>query len=118
MFPVLFALILAKALKEPPDGVCFVDDCSWLIEFDTRHHFQEKPSQPLDQVHDKLSEHGSKMDEDKTEAQQIFNTERPRASPKKTAEGWKLRWRNITRAFDIKAKAMRWLGFFVDRKLN
>jgi len=62
--PVLFALTLAEALRELSDGVSYVDGCS---SFTNQRSFQEKASDPLDQVQETLRRHGFKMDEDKTE---------------------------------------------------
>jgi hypothetical protein len=44
--------------------------------------------------------------------------ERPRGPSKKKAESWKFKWRGITRRFDIMAKPVQWLGFFLDCRLN
>jgi hypothetical protein len=48
----------------------------------------------------------------------IFAGERPRGTSKEKAKEWKLRWRGITRSFDIKAKLVRWLGLFIDCRFN
>ena len=58
------------------------------------------------------------MDEAKTEVARIFATEKPRAKSKEKALSWKLRWRVIFQTFNINAKPTRWLGFFVDCRLN
>jgi hypothetical protein len=34
------------------------------------------------------------------------------------AEEWKLKWGNITPSFDIKAKPVHWLGFFIGCRFN
>jgi hypothetical protein len=44
--------------------------------------------------------------------------ERPRAASKEKAKKWKLRWSGITRKFNINAKPVRWLGFFLDCRMN
>jgi hypothetical protein len=36
--PVLFALTLAKALAKLPDGVSYVDDCTWCVSFTSQRH--------------------------------------------------------------------------------
>jgi len=38
--PVLFALTLAEALAQAPEGVSHVDDCSSIISFNARTDFQ------------------------------------------------------------------------------
>jgi hypothetical protein len=64
------------------------------------------------------------MDADKTEVAWIFAGPRPSATSKEKAKGWILRWRAsltskwITRKFDIKAKPVRWLDFFLDCRLD
>jgi ribonuclease HI len=116
--PVLFALTLASALEELPDGISYVDDCSWIINFSGQRDFHTKATELLDQVHRVLSKHGFQMDEDKTEVAWIFAGERPGAASKKKAKKWQLKWRGVTRKFNIKAKPTRWLGFFIDCRLN
>jgi ribonuclease HI len=122
--PVLFALTLAGALSKLPDGVSYVDDCSWVVSFTSQREFREKSRELLDQVHDRLREFGFSMDENKTEVAWIFAGPRPSAATKKKAEDWNLRWKVplsnqiIERKFNIKAKPTRWLGFFLDPKFN
>ena len=84
-----------------------MDDCSWVISFNSQAHFQAKATQLLNGV-----------DQAKTEVAWIFASERPRVKIKGQALTWRLRWRNITREFDIKAKPTRWLGFFVSCRMN
>jgi ribonuclease HI len=116
--PVLFALTLANAVRELPDGISYVDDCSWIISFTKQRDFQEQATTLLDQVNSTLAEHGFKMDEAKTEVAWIFAGERPRAASKEKAKKWKLRWSGVTRKFNINAKPVRWLGFFLDCRMN
>ena len=52
--PVLFALTLAEALRKLPDGISYVDDCSWVISFEDKREFQREASRLLDKVHDVL----------------------------------------------------------------
>jgi hypothetical protein len=40
--PVLFALTLAGALSKLPDGVSYVDDCSWVVSFTSQPRIQRK----------------------------------------------------------------------------
>jgi hypothetical protein len=84
--PVLFALTLANALRELPDGISFVDDCSWVISFTKQKDFQEQATALLNEVDTTLGEHGFKMDEDKTEAAWIFAGERPHTTSRKKAK--------------------------------
>jgi hypothetical protein len=58
------------------------------------------------------------MDEAKTEVAWISAGERPRASSKEKAKKSKLKWRGVTRKFDILAKPVRWLGFFIDCRFS
>jgi hypothetical protein len=122
--PVLFALTLAKALAKLPDGVSYVDDCTWCISFTSQREFKEKARKLLDQVHDRLSEAGFAMDEGKTEVAWIFAGPKPSTATRKKAEGWNLKWKVprsdqvVNRRFNIKAKPVRWLGFFLDPKFN
>jgi hypothetical protein len=95
-----------------------VDDCSWIISFTKQRDFQEQATTLLDQVNSTLAEHGFKMDEAKTEVAWIFAGERPRAASKEKAKKWKLRWSGVTRKFNINAKPVRWLGFFLDCRMN
>jgi hypothetical protein len=115
--PVLFALTLAGALTQLPDGVSYVDDCTWIINFTPQREFKEKTRTLLDQVHTKLAEFGFAMDEGKTEVAWIFAGPKPSAATRKKAEDWNLRWKVsssdqvIERRFSLKAKPVRWLGF-------
>jgi hypothetical protein len=122
--PVLFALTLAGALTQLPDGVLYVDDCTWIINFTAQSEFKDKARTLLDQVHAKLADFGFSMDEGKSEVAWIFAGPKPGAATRKKAEDWKLRWKVphsdqvIERRFSIKAKPVRWLGFFLDVKFN
>jgi hypothetical protein len=116
--PVLFDLTLANALQELPEGISYVDDCSGVISFTKQKDFHEQAIGLLDQVNATLAEHGFKMDEAKTEVAWIFAGERPRTTSKEKAKKWKLRWGRVTRKFDINAKPVRWLGFFLDCRMN
>jgi hypothetical protein len=72
----------------------------------------------LDQIHAALEKYGFQMDEAKTEVAWIFAGEKPRAASKEKAKKWKLKWRGIARKFDIYAKPVRWLRFFIDCRFN
>jgi hypothetical protein len=91
--PVLFALMLAKALAKLPDGVSYVDDCTWCVSFTSQREFKETARTLLDQVHDRLSEAGFAMDEGKTEVAWIFAGPKPSTATRKKAEGWNLKWK-------------------------
>ena len=69
-------------------------------------------------MHEVLNKHGFQMDEVKAEVAWIFASERSRAKTKEKATQWKLRLRGISCTFDLHAKPTRWLGFFVDSRLN
>jgi hypothetical protein len=58
------------------------------------------------------------MDKDKTEVAWFFASERPRGPSIAKAKNWRLDWGGVTRKFDIKAKPVRWLGFFLDCRIN
>jgi hypothetical protein len=58
------------------------------------------------------------MDKDKTEVAWFFANERPRGPSIKKVKNWRLDWDGVTRQFDIKAKPVRWLGFFLDCRMN
>jgi hypothetical protein len=60
-----------------------------------------------------LIDHG--MDKDKTEVAWFFANERPRGPSKEKAKKWELNWDGVVR---IKAKPVRWLGFFLDRRMS
>jgi hypothetical protein len=64
--PVLFALTLAEALDKLPDGISYVDDCSWTFNFGGQTDFQREASACLDNIRDTLLEAGFRMDKDKT----------------------------------------------------
>jgi ribonuclease HI len=89
-----------------------------VISFTKQKDFQEQATALLNQVDTTLGKHGFKMNEDKTEVAWIFAGERPRTTSRKKAKKWKLRWRGVTRKFDILAKPVRWLGFFIDCRFN
>jgi hypothetical protein len=91
--PVLFNLTLAGALSKLPDGVSYVDDCTWVVSFTSRREFKVKARTLLDQVHARLGEFGFSMDEGKPEVAWIFAGPKPSAATKKKAEDWKLRWK-------------------------
>jgi hypothetical protein len=116
--PVLFALTLAETLDKLPDGISYVDDCSWTFNFGGQTDFQREASARLDNIRDTLQEAGFRMDKDKTEVAWFFASERPRGPSMTKAKKWKLEWDGITRRFDIKAKPVRWLGFFLDCRMN
>ena len=48
----------------------------------------------------------------------VIQGERPRAASIEKAKSWELKWGDIHRRFDIKAKPTRWLGFFIDCCFN
>jgi hypothetical protein len=64
------------------------------------------------------------MDEVKIEVAWIFAGPKPGASTRKKAEKWRLKWKVpssntvVERRFNIKAKPVRCLGFFLDPKFN
>jgi len=62
--PDLFALTLAAALKELPDGVSYVDDCNWTISFDSQRQFQ-RGSWLLSDVQETFERFGFGIDKDK-----------------------------------------------------
>jgi hypothetical protein len=102
-----------------------VDDCSWAINFTNQREFRQKANALLDEVHTIFSESGFRLDADKTEVAWIFAGGRPGSTSRRKAEDWELNWRppvpganRITRKFDIKAKPVRWLGFFIDCRFN
>jgi hypothetical protein len=49
-----------------------VDDCSRVISYTKQRDFHEQATALLDQVNATLEEHGSKMDEAKTEVAWVF----------------------------------------------
>jgi hypothetical protein len=53
--PVLFALTLANALRDLPNGISYVDDCSWAISFTKQKDFQEQSTALPDQVNATVS---------------------------------------------------------------
>ena len=74
----------------------------------------------LDSIHQAFDQAGFRMDTDKTEVAWIFAGPRPSLVSRTKASSWKLKWRNpdgptVTRRFVIKAKPVRWLGFFIDK---
>jgi hypothetical protein len=58
------------------------------------------------------------MDKEKMEVACFFASERPRRPSIAKATKWRLDWDGISRKFDIKAKPVRWLGFFLDCRMN
>jgi hypothetical protein len=114
--PVLFALTLAEALRKLPEGVSYVDDCSWAFSFAGQTDFQKEAGSRLDKIRDILLEAGFRMDKDKTEVW-FFANERRGPSITKVRK-WRLDWDGATRKSDIKAKPTRWLGFFLDCRMN
>jgi len=116
--PVLFAPTLAEALEQTREGVSYVDDCSWVISFNAQRDFKREAVKLLDEVHKAFTDHGFTLDKDKTEVAWIPASERPGAKQRDKATTWNLRWQGITRQFDIKVKLTRWLGFFVDCRMN
>jgi hypothetical protein len=101
-----------------------VDDCTWVVSFTSQREFKEKARTILDQVHDRLREFVFAMDEGKTEVAWIFVGPKPSTATRKKAEGWNPKWKVprsdqvIERRFNIKAKPVRWLDFFLDSKFN
>ena len=79
------------ALGDVRPGVSYVDDCSWVISFNSQAEFKRKATELLDEV-PTLTTHRFK-----TEVGWIFASERPGARIKKQALDWNLRWRGITR---------------------
>jgi hypothetical protein len=65
-----------------PDGVSYVDDCSWSISFTSADEFQRDARTLLDRVHAGLTAHGFDMDEAKTDVAWIFASERSRGPSK------------------------------------
>jgi len=116
--PVLFTLTLAGALAHLPEGVSYVDDCSWVFSFNAQRDFQSQAIALLDKVKTTLSDHGFQIDQNKTEVEWIFASEKPGKKQREKVGSWKLKWQGLTRKFDIKAKPTRWLGFFVDCRLG
>jgi hypothetical protein len=116
--PVLFALTLAETLDKLPDGISYVDDCSWTFSFAGQADFQQEATPRLDNIRDTLLRAGFQMDKDKTEVAWFFASERPRGPSIAKAKKWRLDWEEITRKFDIKAKPVRWLSFFLDYRMN
>jgi hypothetical protein len=108
--PVLFALILAGALKKLPDGVSYVDDCSWVINFASQREFKQRARVLLDLVHATVREPGFTVDGAKTRVAWIFAGSKPSAASRKKATEWRLRWtvpdsdKVIERRFNFKAK--------------
>lgn len=79
----------------------------------------------LDQIYNVLRDSGFKLDAEKTDVAWIFAGEWPRAASQKKAEEWRLNWQppdagspRIVRSFDIKAKPVCWLGFFIGCRFN
>jgi len=72
----------------------------------------------LDKVKAALAANGFQMDQGKTEVAWIFASEKPGKKQREKAESWHLKWQGLTRKFDIKAKPTRWLGFFIDCRLD
>jgi hypothetical protein len=70
--PVLFALTLAEALDKLPDGVSYVDDCSWTFSFTGQADFQQEANSRLDNIRDTLLEAGFWFDKEKMEAAWFF----------------------------------------------
>jgi hypothetical protein len=83
--PILFALALAGGLEELSEGVSYVDDCSWIIEFSGYAGFQKRASGLLTKVRSKLAEFGFRMDEATTEVAWIFASSSPRGPAKAAA---------------------------------
>jgi hypothetical protein len=110
--PVLFALTLAEALSKLPEGISYVDDCSWAFSFAGQSDFQQEARSRLDNIRDTLLEAGFQMDKEKAEVAWFFASERPRGPSIEVAAG--LGRSRLTRKFDIKAKPVQWLGFFLD----
>jgi hypothetical protein len=89
---VLFALTLAEALGELPEGVSYVDDCSWTFGFAGQADFQREANTRLNVIRDTLWQACFKMDKDKTEVAWFFASERPRGPSLKKAQKWRLEW--------------------------
>jgi hypothetical protein len=58
------------------------------------------------------------MDQEKTEVAWFFASERSGVPSIAKAKKWRLDWDGISRKFDHKAKPVRWLGFFLDCRMN
>jgi hypothetical protein len=101
-----------------PDGVSYVDDCSWTFGFAGQADFQQEANSRLDDIRDTLLRAGFQVDNEKTEVAWFFASERPRGPFIAKAKKWRLDWDGITRKFDITAKPVRWLGFFPDCQMN
>jgi hypothetical protein len=114
--PVLFALTLAEALCKLLEGVSYVDDCSRTFSFAGQSDFQREAKARLDKIRDTLLEAGFRIDKEKTEIAWFFANERPRGPSVAKAKKWRLD--GVTRKFDIKAKPVRWLGFFLDCRMT
>jgi hypothetical protein len=63
--PVLFALTLAVALSKLPEGISYVDDCSWTFSFAGQSDFQQEARSRLDNIRDTLLEAGFQMDKER-----------------------------------------------------
>jgi len=64
---VLFALSLAVALRQLPEGVSYVDDCSWVVSFNAQSDFKREAVGLLEQVRAVLLEYGFTVGGAKTE---------------------------------------------------
>jgi hypothetical protein len=53
--PVLVALTLANTLRDLPDAISNVDDCSWAISCTKQNDFQEPATALLDQMNATVS---------------------------------------------------------------
>ena len=95
-----------------------MDDCSWVISFETQTEFKTHARALLDQVRDTLEDTGFQMDEAKTEVAWILAGPNPRKPSLEKAKMWKLKWAGIEQRFDIKARPVHWLGFFIDPRFN
>jgi hypothetical protein len=101
-----------------------VDDCTWVISVASQQEFMQKARDLINQVHARLSEFGFSMDAGESEVAWIFAGPKPTTATRKKAEEWKLRWKVpfsdtvVERWFNIKAKPVSWLGFFLDQMFN
>jgi hypothetical protein len=63
-------------------------------------------------------EKGFRLDEDKTEITWFFSSGRPGHKAYHEAKQWKLDWWDVHRSFHRHSKPMRWLGFYLDPRLD
>jgi hypothetical protein len=88
------------------------------LQFAGRSDFQQEACSRLDRIMVTLLEAGFRMDKDKTEVAWFFANERPRVPSLAKAKELQLDWNGVKHKFDIKAKPVRWLGLFLDCRMN